>query len=241
MPKLVIEPSFWELFPACEIGVLALRGINNTEEGNSAARQDIVNLLEQANLEAKRFLTQPVLSQCPVVAVWRDAFSRFKKEKDARSSIEALLRRIEKGKAVGPINPLVDVYNAISLRYGLPCGVVDLDALVGDLRLTVTAGGDDFLALGDEHSEHTLPGEVCYVDDAGAVCRCWNWRDGQRTMLTEKTTNALAIFENLDPARHAALLEAMHALQAWAGKTVGGSISLKTVLTRESPEVALGQ
>lgn len=34
MKKFVVEPSVWELFPGCEIGVLLLRDIKNTEEDN---------------------------------------------------------------------------------------------------------------------------------------------------------------------------------------------------------------
>lgn len=88
-----------------------------------------------------------MLSHNPVIAVWREAFSKFKTKKGARSSIEALLKRIEKGNTVGGISPLVDVYNEVSLRFALSCGMENLDAIQGNLRLTVTEGGDSFLLL----------------------------------------------------------------------------------------------
>ena len=62
-------------------------------------------------------------------------------------------------------------------------------------NLGVTQGGDDFWPLGADDSEPTLPGEVCYYDDKGAICRCWNWREAKRTMLTENTTNAVLVTE----------------------------------------------
>lgn len=40
-----------------------------------------------------------------------------------------------------PINPLVDLYNSVSLSYALPCGGEDLAALAGDLRLGMAQGG----------------------------------------------------------------------------------------------------
>ena len=43
-------------------------------------------------------------------------------------SIEAMLRRALKGGAFR-INPLVDLYNALSLRHICPAGAVDLDAV----------------------------------------------------------------------------------------------------------------
>ena len=112
-----------------------------------------------------------------------------------------LLKRVENGRGVGSINPLVDIYNAVSLTWGLPCGGEDLDTFQGDLLLCTADGTEPFRALGDEEDEPPFPGEIVYKDDAGAVCRCWNWRDGQRTMLTENTKNAFLILECVDPAR----------------------------------------
>jgi DNA/RNA-binding domain of Phe-tRNA-synthetase-like protein len=239
MKKFIAEPEFWAFFPECEIGVLVMESIHNEIPEDNSSYAKIKDLLQDANREAAKFLTDQVLSQNKVVAVWREAFMKFKTKKGARSSIEALLRRVDKGNEVGHINPLVDLYNAISLTYGLPCGMEDLDCIQGDLKLKITTGGDDFLALGDEAPDPTLPGELCYLDDLGAVCRCWNWRDGQRTMLTEKTSRAIAVIESVDPGRHQDLLEAIHELAAWAEETGVAKVTLKTIVDREHPEVML--
>lgn len=237
MKKFITDPTFWALFPDSEIGILVMDNIKNEPSDNDPALHKIKELLVTANLEASKYLKDPVLSQNPVVSVWREAFTKFKTKKGARSSIEALLRRVDKGNAVGTINPLVDLYNAISLTYGLPCGMEDLETIKGNLRLTVTAGGDDFLALGDSEADPTLPGELCYLDDMGAVCRCWNWRDGQRTMLTETTTSAIAVIESVDNARHSDLLEALNELAAWAEETGVANVTVNTIINRNNPEV----
>ncbi len=238
MSKFVIEEPFWKLFPEAAIGVVVAENICNTEEGNEERRPDIIEMLKQCNEEAKKYLAAPVFSENPVIAVWRQAFQKFKRKKGVRCSIEALLKRVEKGKEVGAINPLVDLYNCISLRYGLPCGGEDIDTFAGNLRLTVTEGGDPFLALGDEEAEETLPGEVCYIDDAGAVCRCWNWRDGQRTMLTEDTRRAVLVIESVDPDRCNALNDAIGHLAGLISEYLGATARTE-ILTRKHPEVQL--
>jgi len=239
MKKFIVEPSFWALFPDSEIGILVMDNINNDPYGNESALNKIKELLEAANRDASKYLTDSVLSQNQVVSVWREAFTKFKTKKGARSSIEALLRRIDKGNPVGSINPLVDLYNAISLTYGLPCGMEDLDTIKGNLRLTITTGGDDFQALGDTEPDLTLPGELCYLDELGGVCRCWNWRDGQRTMLTEKTKRAIAVIESVDPARHSDMQEALNELTAWAEEAGLATITVNTIINRNNPEVEL--
>lgn len=226
MSKFIIEQSFWDLFPQGEIGIILAKGIDNTEEGAAGVRSDIREFLQQSNDEAKVYFTEEVFSENPVVAVWRQAYRKFKTKKGARCSIEALLKRAHKGNEVGAINPLVDIYNGVSLRYGLPCGGEDLDTFRGDLRLTLSQGGDAFLALGDQENDNTLPGELCYLDNEGAVCRCWNWRDGQRTMLTENTVNAFLIIESVDPGRSDDVKKALEELAERTTQCLGGTTEI---------------
>lgn len=239
MSKFVAEKSFWEIFPDAQIGIIVLKDFDNSDRIYEK-HKEIVSNLENANKEAEKWITTSPLSKCSVVAVWREAFQKFKKKKGNRASIEALLSRIEKGNAVGPINPLVDIYNAVSLNHALPVGGENLDSFVGNLRLTISEeGGDEFLALGDEENNPTLKGELCYLDDKGAVCRCWNWRDGQRTMLTCDTKNAFLIIESVDPSRHDELVLAIDELAENAVKYLGGQVTGKTIITEDNPEIDL--
>ena len=194
MSKFLADPSFWELFPQAQLGVLLLNNINNSGE---------------SVYDAEKFLVKNVFSENPVIAVWREAYRKFKTKKGVRCSIEALLKRVEKQNPVSYINPLVDIYNAASLQFGLPCGAEDSDCFDGDLILGITKGGDEFFALGDDENSPTLEGELCYRDNKGAVCRCFNWRDGKRTMITEHTKNAFVIMESIDPTRTEDLKAAM--------------------------------
>ena len=126
MSKFIIEDGFWDLFPQAEISVIVAKGIDNTEASAETVREDLSQLLKNANKNAGKFLLKEPISENEVIAVWREAFKKFKTKKGARCSIEALLKRIQKGKEVGKINPLVDLYNAVSLNYGLPCGGEDI-------------------------------------------------------------------------------------------------------------------
>ena len=226
MTKFKITEDFWGVFPQAEIAVVLAKGIQNTEAHVADARQEINELLEKSNKEATKFLTAEVFSENKVISVWRQAYQQFKTKKGVRCSIEALLKRIEKGTGVSPINPLVDIYNAVSLTNGLPCGGEDIDTFIGDLLLTKADGGEHFLALGDEDHDNALPGEIIYKDDEGAVCRCWNWRDGQRTMLTENTVNAFLIIESVDPDRKNDLEAAAASLAELTRKYLGGSVEI---------------
>ena len=141
MKKFIVEPEFWELFPETKIGIVLAKNIDNSMESSAEIKKN----LDEANENAEQFLEAAVFSENPVVSVWRKAYQKFKTKKGARSSIENLLKRVDKGKAVGSINPLVDIYNSISLNYGLPAGGEDIDTFAGNLRLTKAVGGEHFL------------------------------------------------------------------------------------------------
>lgn len=185
MKSFIAEDSFWELFPQAAIGVVVVKGMKPAAQIPQEDVDAIAALLDRANIDAERHLTSDTISENAPVKAWREAYRLFKTKKGARCSVENLLKRVLKGKPVGHITPAVDIYNTISLTYALPVGGEDLHAVEGNLRLAVTNGGDAFLPLGEEADDPTLPGELAYIDDAGAVCRCWNWRDGVRTALSD--------------------------------------------------------
>ena len=235
MQKFIAEESFWKLFPEAAIGVIVARGMKPADEVPAEDAAAIATILREANAQADRHLTSNTISQNEVVRVWRDAYQQFKTKKGARCSIENLLKRVLKGNPVGSITPAVDIYNAVSLKYALPVGGEDIDTFEGDLRLGITEGGDAFRALGENEDDPTLPDELCYRDDAGAVCRCWNWRDGQRTALTDDSESAFLIIECVDPSRIDDLRAALDEFSQLIERYLGASIEARAIVDRSNP------
>ena len=240
MKKFVTEDSFWQLFPGASFGVVVAQGMKAPGDIAPESVEEIRALLTRANAQAERHLDSPTLSANAPVRVWREAYQQFKTKRGARCSIENLLKRVLKGNPVGSISPSVDIYNAVSLAFALPLGGEDIDTFEGDLRLTIAEGGDPFTPLG-EHAENdpTLPGELAYLDDAGAVCRCWNWRDGVRTALTDATRNAFLIVECVDPNRTEDCRGATDELAALVERHLGATIAVKELVTADNREVVI--
>ena len=234
MKKFVIEDSFWELFPNAKIGAISCRGIDNSIRDTERYEE----MLRQAETEAHKFFGKEEFSSNPVIAVWREAFKQFKTKKGARASIEALLKRVQNGNQLGTINPLVDIYNSISLRYGLPCGGEDIDAFEGNIRLTTADGSELFVPLGETENSPPYEGEIIYKDEAGAICRCWNWREALRTILTENTKNAFLCIELVDETRSDVLEAAVSELAQMVKESLGGEVELK-LLDKNDPEMII--
>jgi DNA/RNA-binding domain of Phe-tRNA-synthetase-like protein len=108
------------------------------------------------------------------------------------------------------VNAVVDLYNAISLRFAIPVGGENAEAYVGAPRLVRAAGDEIFetMQAGAPITEVPEPGEVIWRDEVGVTCRRWNWRQGTRTRIETSTTHMWFILEALDPMPDAALAEA---------------------------------
>jgi len=227
MQELIVDNTFWAIFPQAKIYTLIVNGINNHIPKNSEKHQTMLN---QAEEEAKQYLTAKDFKDNIVIAEWREVLTKFKKKKGARSSNEALLKRVSQGKTFDPINPLVDIYNSVSLEYAVPCGGEDIDQIASQMHLGVATGNEDFYPLGAEKSDPPRAGKVIYYDQKGAVCRSLNWRDGKRTMLTEDTTNAILIMEAITDSQRERADKAIQALKQKIAAELGvvGDISIKT-------------
>ena len=236
MKKFIMEQPYLDIFPESKIGILVCNGIDNhiKEEDKYA------DFLKECEQLAQQHIENPEFTSNPIIRTWRDAFYKFKTKKGARCSIEALLKRVAKGNHIGTIIPLVDIYNGISLKYGVPIGGEDIDKFDGDNRLTVAEGGEEFITYGSDKSEPPYPGEVVYKDNAGAICRCFNWRESVRTMLTEDTTNAFMIIETVAGERDDVMDQALEELKAMIESELGG-ICTKYVASAENPEVVIAE
>ncbi len=224
-----VEPPVFELRPDYRAMLLVVDGLTadpNTPGGRDAAD----DLVAAAEAHARSLLAESSVDELPHVAAWRDAYRAFgAKPQRTRNSLEALVRRAEKG--LPRVNALTDIYNAVSVLHQIPLGGEDFDRYDGPARLSRATGDEPFdtVANGGIVIEHPEPGEVVWRDDAGVTCRRWNWRQGRRTGLTDDTRTAFFILDALAPMTDDALADATDALTDSLGR-LGGDIAVSTRL-----------
>lgn len=218
-----IAPEIFQLRPDYRVLLMA---VTNIPPGPSGAASE--STLSSAETSALAALAQTPVTSIPHVAAWREAYTAFgAKPKKTMNSLEALLRRTEKG--LPRVNRLTDIYNAISIKHQIPLGGEDLDKYQGPPFLIRAKGDETFdtRSGAEQVTEHPNVGEAVWCDDAGVTCRRWNWRQCSRTALTDDTTNVLFILDALEPC-------ADDALNAAAD-------DLTSELTKLSPEVKVSR
>ncbi len=233
--KFYIEPKLFEEHPNLKVGVVLVKGFDNSRRNSS-----VESLLRGICAQKTREYSDTDLDSLDAIKCWNEAYVNFGiNPKKYSPSIKSLLKRVSQGKEIPHVNALVDIYNYFSLKYGLPVGAENLDWLCGNLRLTYTKGGEAFRPLGSIDVKEAREGEVAYLDDGGITCRYWNYKECERTKLTEKTVNAAIIIEDLSDMHMDKFGGILREMQNAIIKYLGGQIE-PYIMTKDSPAIEIG-
>src|SRR5258707_946429 len=146
-----------------------------------------LNNCEQAILRLMEPRT--VLESGQIVAT-RAAYKALGKDPARyRGSAEALLRRIIAGKGLPRINAVVDIINLVSVESRLPIGLYDVAHVSGDIVFRTGRAGESYKGIGKY--DLNLEGLPVFCDALGPHGSPTS--DSERTMVTSKTENVLAV------------------------------------------------
>lgn len=83
--------------------------------------------------------------------------------------VKRLLKNLLKKQEFHKINPLVDLYNLISMDTKLALGAHDLDKIEGNITLRLTQGNENYISLGSEEAKEVKAGIYSYIDDVNNI------------------------------------------------------------------------
>ena len=183
--KFIVEEKVFEFLPTACFGVVVARGIDNrsVDPRPQVLLQQSITAIEEKFAAAKA-------KETAEIAPYRDAFQKLGINPNKfMSSIEAIASRIEKKKGFPSINPVVDLGNAMSIKYLLPMGAHDIDAASGDIQVRFSRQGDQFTPFGETMAEILDAGELIYSAGERVKTRRWIWRQSEEGKVTQDSQN----------------------------------------------------
>jgi DNA/RNA-binding domain of Phe-tRNA-synthetase-like protein len=155
-------------------------------------------LLAELNACDKSILRLPeprTVLESPQILATRAAYKALGKDPARyRGSAEALLRRVIAGKGVPRINAVVDIINLVSVESRLSIGLYDLAHVQGDIVFRAGLAGETYKGIGKY--DLNLEGLPVFCDALGPHGSPTS--DSERTMVTSKTKNVLAVIISFD-------------------------------------------
>lgn len=182
--KFVVKKEFFKKVPNACIGVVMAKNIDN-----SKPYPEIDRLLDNSIETANRRFTGKKVKEEPEIQIYREAFRNLGINPNKYPcSIEALFTRIAKGKGMPHINPVVDLGNAISLKYTLPIGAHDLRNSTDDICIRFAGKEDIFLPFGSNEEEIPDENEAIYAVGNQVRTRRWTWRQSEHGKISADST-----------------------------------------------------
>jgi len=184
--KFVIDKQVFEKLPGIIFGVVVAHVDNRIEN------PDISKLLLHWVEARREELEKHNLKDHPDILPYREAFAALSMNPNKyMCSIEALCKRVQKGNGLPSINPVVDIGNAVSLKYMLPIGAHDLDKINADFAVRFSVSNDLFTPFGSDRPETPEPGELIYVSGNTVKTRRWIWRQSEDGKIEETSSHIL--------------------------------------------------
>ena len=214
-----IDPEFKEKYPSVSIGIALIKGVHIMDSDTKLEEE------KQTFLSSLKGLTTEVLGTYPAIISYRKLYKEMGIDwHSRRPSPEALLRRVAQNKGLYTVNTCVDAYNLVVMKHRISLGAFDADTVHFPTVLRFAGEGDQILLLGDKEPTIYTSKEIAYYDTLGGYNMDFNYRDAQRTMVTEHTKdiwiNVDGIFDITPEQVQQSLHESVKMIMKYCGGTV---------------------
>lgn len=223
--KFTIEPEIFAKVPNMYVGVVVAHDIDNHKD-----YPEIDEMFQKYMTASQEKFAGANVKKRPEIIPYREAFRKIGINPNRfPCSAEALFKRLSKGKDLPHINPLVDLNNAVSLKYTVPMGTHTLDNAKDDILMRLAQPDDKFVPLGKDKVETPDEGEVVYAVGHEVRTRRWTWRQSEYGKITPDTKNVFFPIDGFTDVNKDTVDQAKadleHKLQTIMGaKTVSGFV-----------------
>lgn len=221
-----IDPTLKSSIPSISVGIALIKGVT--------IRKSDPELEEEKRifLESLAGLTNETLGAYPELVSYRKLYKQMGIDwHSRRPSPEALLRRVAQGKELYTVNTCVDAYNLIVMRHRVSVGAFDHSAMQYPTVLRYAGDGDEILLLGDKEPTKYSAKEIAYYDKVGGYNIDFNYRDAQRTMVTEKTKDVWVNVDGVYDITPEQVQRSLHEAVALITKYCGGTVEFEGVIS----------
>ncbi|PJF17564.1 hypothetical protein PSACC_02585 [Paramicrosporidium saccamoebae] len=232
--QFVLAPEILTRIPGIRILLFTLHAVSQSDTTLQSKCQELLNNCWRDCGALFNGPTYANVQSHPQLAAWRDCFKSLGiSVKKHVCSAESLAKRAAKDPSPRSINPLVDFYNAISIRHLVPFGAFDRKDLEGKcMSLRFTKEGDTFMPLDGEQAEQLPAGEAAYICEPGTVItRHINYKQSKFALIGDESQDVVMMAELLPSVDDAALDKLANDLKEQCKQLFNQEIDLKIITT----------
>lgn len=220
-----IDERVKKIYPSVSVGIALIKNVKiaKTDENLEKEKMEF--------LESLKGKTTEDLGKYPEILSYRKLYKEMGIDwHSRRPSPEALLRRMALNKGLYAINTCVDAYNLVVMKHRVSVGAFDLDKFQLPTVLRFPQKGEEILLLGDEQPTQYKEKELAYFDRIGGYNIDFNYRDAQRTAVTESTKNLLINVDGIYDISPQQVEKSLHESVAMIVKYCGGEVEFEGIV-----------
>ena len=200
------HPDLWQAYPQLVAGVARVDGVDRLTDTTPAVDAHLAVARQRLGAASG---PDGAEGTWPEIQAWRRVFSQMgEKPTQVRCAAEALLRRLRKEGELPRLHPLIDLCNALSVRFAVPVAVFDVDQVAWPMQVRHATGDERYLSFSGD-AEQPQAREIIFADAAGlAHARRWAHRQSSASAIRAQTRSALIVAE----AHHTGAAAAIDAL-----------------------------
>ena len=119
------------------------------------------------------------------------------------------------------------------MKNRVSCGAFDLDQMELPTLLRFAQDGEEIVLLGDTDTTKYKATELAHIDQQGAYSIDINYRDAQRTAVTEKTKNILINVDGIYDIDRTQVEETLQEVIEQITRFCGGKVEVAGIVTAE--------
>lgn len=215
--KFKVDERVFQVLPDACFGVVIAKGCDNARR-----YPQLDAMLDASIADAEKRFSGVNVKEAPAILPYREAFLRLSINPNKfMSSIEAIVTRVSKNKGFVHINPIVDLGNALSLKYILPMGAHDIGQMDADIEVRFSRAGDTFLPFGETEVEEMPENELIYAVGDKVRTRRWIWRQSELGKIGPNTRDVFFPIDGFSGVNGAAVMAARNELAALMREVFG--------------------
>ncbi|MBU0976564.1 MAG: lysine--tRNA ligase [Patescibacteria group bacterium] len=218
---ITINNGVFEKYENINVGVAIIMGVDVKKKAD-----ELNELMSKLTRGIEATLSAEDIDDIPQIASYQGMYKAMGVDINSRkSSPEAMLRRIVEEEVLYSVNSCVDAYNAAVLMTQISTGAFDLDRIKLPVTVREAKTGEKIVIIGGE-VKRLKDGEICYFDKVGAYNMDFNFRDAERTKVTEKTKNLWINVEGVCNITREQVADALKLTVDLITKYCGGEIEI---------------
>lgn len=191
--KFTVHNEIFADFPKAKFGFIYFTGIDNTKDLSNDFNKKRLELFKDVQSRGDELLSSEKVS------AWENVFKNNwgLAGRDFMPSHKALIKRIINQGSIRSINPMVDIYNFVSIKNLVPIGGHSLANTNDDITIRKAKDDDIFIPMFSDSKEEFKLNIPAYTTGNKILTANLIWRQADASKVTPDTTDIFIPIDDL--------------------------------------------